>query len=64
MQIEHLLLTLRPRTKWEAADLGVRMATRWFLPLQVAWLVTAVPFFVIALFIDEFRWQLFFLWWF
>ena len=64
MQIDQLRVALKPRSKWEAADLGIKLAIRWFLPLQIAWLALALPFFILALQLDGFISQVFLLWWF
>ena len=64
MQIDRLRIVLKPRTKWEAADLGIKLAVRWYLPLQFAWLVLAAPFFFVAVQLDGFLSKVFLLWWF
>lgn len=46
MQIENLNIAARPRTGWQALDLGILMAQRWYLPLLACF---AVPLGVIAL---------------
>ena len=64
MLIERLQVVLKPRTMWESADLGTKLALRWFLPLSLSWLLLALPFLVIALQFERFLIQLLFLWWF
>ena len=64
MQIERLQVVLKPRTMWESADLGTKLALRWFLPLSLSWILLALPFLVIALQFERFVIQLLFLWWF
>ena len=65
MEIEKLQIALKPRTNWEAADLGIKLAMRWFLPLLLAWTITALPFLGLALlWFDGLVAQLIFLWWF
>lgn len=64
MEVERLRVALRPRTNWEATDLGVRFATTWYVPLQLVWIATALPFFLFALTLDGLIKQLFFIWWF
>ena len=48
MQLERANVVLRPRTSWEAIDLGLRMARRWYRPLWLLWIATALPLFVIV----------------
>lgn len=64
MQIEKLQVVLKPRTTWESADLGTKLALRWFLPLSLAWVLLALPFLLISFQFDRFLIQLLFLWWF
>lgn len=64
MQIERLQVVLKPRTKWESADLGTKLALRWFLPLSLSWALLALPFLLMSFQFDRFLSQLLFLWWF
>jgi hypothetical protein len=48
MQLERANVVLRPRTSWEAIDLGLRMARRWYRPLWLLWIATALPLFLIV----------------
>lgn len=64
MQIERLQVALKPRTMWESADLGTKLALRWFPSLAIAWLLVALPFLFIAMQFERFLIQLLFLWWF
>jgi hypothetical protein len=59
-------IEIRPRTQWEAADLGCLMARRWFAPLLASWFVTALPVFALAVLMTGFRPVLALLvfWWF
>jgi hypothetical protein len=43
MRVEALRVQLRPRTGWEAADLGFMMAREWWRPLWAAWLAAYLP---------------------
>ncbi|MBI3899744.1 MAG: DUF4129 domain-containing protein [Gammaproteobacteria bacterium] len=43
MQIDKLAVELRPRSTWEAIDLGVRMVQAWARPLYRAWLSVFLP---------------------
>lgn len=47
MQLERATAVLRPRRSWEAIDLGFHMARRWFLPLWLLWMTTALPLFLL-----------------
>jgi len=46
MQIEDLNIEVRPRTGWQALDLGIKMAQRWYAPLLSCF---AIPFFAVVL---------------
>jgi hypothetical protein len=43
MQIERLAVALRPRSPWEAVDLGFRMARVWWRPLFASWFASTLP---------------------
>ena len=43
VQTENIHASLRPRSGWEAVDLGFRMARVWWRPLFGAWLAVVVP---------------------
>ena len=46
MNLEDVQIALRPRRPWEAMDLGLAMAQRWWRPTLGAWLILTVPLFV------------------
>lgn len=49
MDLSRVAVVLRPRTPWEAVDLGFAMARRWFLRLWGLWLCGALPVYLAAL---------------
>lgn len=65
VDVRHAEIAIRPRTTWEALDLGLAMARRWWRPLWAIWLVTALPCFVVGhvVFMAEPVWALVFFWW-
>jgi hypothetical protein len=66
MNLDQVTLEIRPRSAWEAVDLGLLMAKRWWLPMMTVWLLASLPFFALALCIPEqyFWLSLLLLWWF
>ncbi|MGD8568382.1 MAG: DUF4129 domain-containing protein [Gammaproteobacteria bacterium] len=48
MQIDRITIALRPRSTWEAVDLGFGLTRLWWTRLLFCWLMTALPVFVIA----------------
>lgn len=48
MQIDQITIALRPRSTWEAIDLGFGLTRRWWLRLLSCWLALALPVFVIC----------------
>ena len=48
MQIEKMTTVLRPRSNWEAVDLGFSMANQWFRQLWLLWMLTALPVFIVT----------------
>lgn len=66
MDINNITIALRPRSNWEAFDLGFIMTRRWWSKLLLAWMLTALPVFLAcAVFLhDEPMWALLVFWWF
>ena len=52
MQIDAISLVLRPRTRWEGCDLGVRLLQSWLRPAFAIHLVVALPLFALFLLTD------------
>lgn len=65
MNLNQVTIEIRPRSAWEAIDLGLLMAKRWWLPMIKIWLLVSLPIFFITLFIPErwFWWGALLLWW-
>jgi hypothetical protein len=51
MNLDQVTLEIRPRSAWEAVDLGILMAKRWWLPMMKVWLLASLPIFILALII-------------
>jgi len=49
MRLEEVTAEIRPRSQWEAIDLGLAMVRRDAGPLLVCWLVTALPVHLLVL---------------
>jgi hypothetical protein len=65
MQLENIAIALRPRSAWEAIDLGYAMVQKWASPVMKAWLAVYLP---AALLINLACWKLpwiavLILWW-
>lgn len=43
MEIDRIAVALRPRTQWEALDLGFQMAREWWWPIWGVWLALYLP---------------------
>ncbi len=65
MDLDKIAVTVRPRTPWEAIDLGFTMARAWFVPLWLLWMVVALPVYllVVLLLPDEPVWVIIIVWW-
>ena len=65
MNLDQVTLEIRPRSAWEATDLGLLMAKRWWLPMTKVWLMVSLPIVIILLFVPEhwFWWSALLLWW-
>ena len=68
MNLDNVTVELRPRSEWEAADLGARMIRRDATTIYAAWFTITLPLFVLAvlmiLYTDYPAWALFVFWWF
>ena len=53
MKLDQVTLEIRPRSAWEAVDLGLLMAKRWWLPMMKIWLLVSFPVFVFTLLIPD-----------
>ena len=65
MNLDQVTIEIRPRSAWEAVDLGLLMAKRWWLPMMKIWLLVSFPFFALTLLLPE-KWfwiGALFLWW-
>ncbi len=49
VQVENLSIALRKRSNWEAIDLGFALARQWFMRLWGAWIIGALPVFIITM---------------
>jgi hypothetical protein len=65
VELERLAVDLRPRTTWEALDLGAAMLREWWGPILRVWLVLVVPWaIVLALAFETRYWvAMLVLWW-
>ncbi len=65
MNPDRMTVEVRPRTSWEAMDLGFVMARRWFMPLWTLWWLGALPAYLITLwFFAETPWAVMLIvWW-
>lgn len=65
MNLDQVTLEIRPRSAWEALDLGLLMARRWWAPMMKAWLIVSFPILIIALLIPTEKWWIsaLLLWW-
>jgi hypothetical protein len=66
MDISQAQARIRPRSPWEAIDLGLVLAREWFFDLWIAWLMLALPIAIFAhlLFYDTLWLAAMLLWWF
>lgn len=65
MNLDQVTLEIRPRSAWEAVDLGLLMARRWWLPMTKVWLIASLPLLLIALVIPTDKWWIsaLLIWW-
>ena len=65
MELDRIAVIVRPRTSWEAVDLGFAMARSWFVPLWLLWLALALPVYLLSalFFADQPSWAILIVWW-
>ena len=65
MKLNEANIRFRPRTDWEAIDLGFRMVAGFRLKLALLWLLVSLPFITLITlaFWQSPGWALFFIWW-
>lgn len=65
MELEKVTAEIRPRSEWEAVDLGLSLARVHLNTLCKAWLVTVLPICVVILlaFSQSPGWGVFLIWW-
>jgi hypothetical protein len=65
VNLDQVTIEIRPRTAWEAVDLGIIMAKRWWWPMMKIWFIVSLPFFLISMiaFENNYYLFLFFIWW-
>jgi hypothetical protein len=65
MELAKITTVVRPRTKWQATDLGFRMASHWFKPLLSGWLMVTLPIFCLLqlIFMEQSWIAMLIFWW-
>lgn len=51
MQLDKFEAVAKPRTDWQAVDLGMNMARRWYPKLILLWLIPTLPLFIALLYL-------------
>jgi hypothetical protein len=49
MKLEKITVNIRPRSQWEAIDVGLLTGRRWFVGLWLLWLGAATPVLIVGL---------------
>lgn len=49
MNLDRLNIAIRPRRDWEAVDLGILMARRWWWPMFKTWCIVTLPLLLLTL---------------
>ena len=65
MDLERVAAVIRPRSHWEAVDLGYAMVRTWWRSILPAWIACLLPRWLVALSLGRGApaWALLFLWW-
>lgn len=65
VNLDNRTIEMRPRRPWEAVDLGILMARRWWIPLMQLWLCVSLPVFFLTSFLpgELLLYQTLVLWW-
>jgi hypothetical protein len=65
VNLDQVTIEIRPRPAWEAVDLGVLMARRWWWAMMKIWFIVSFPFFLLSLLFPQHNliWAMIFVWW-
>ncbi|MFT6862329.1 MAG: hypothetical protein ACJAVK_000887 [Akkermansiaceae bacterium] len=65
VQLEKVTAEIRPRTQWEAIDLGVRLVSEHAISLLKGWLASVLPLCLVILMAcyNSIGWGMFLIWW-
>ena len=65
MELEKVTAEIRPRTQWEAIDLGVRLTGEHAMSLLKGWMASVFPLGILILVIcyQSVGWGMFLIWW-
>ena len=65
MQLEKVTAEIRPRTQWEAIDLGVRLVSEHAISLLKGWMASVFPLCLVILIAcyNSIGWGMFLIWW-
>lgn len=65
MELEKVTAEIRPRTQWEAIDLGVRLTGEYAVSLLKGWMASVFPLGILILVIcyQSVGWGMFLIWW-
>lgn len=65
MELDKVTAEIRPRTQWEAIDLGIRLTSEHALSLIKGWMASVYPLalLILALFGQSIGWGIFLIWW-
>lgn len=58
-----LKFVARPRSSWEAQDLGIRFFQRWWFKMVLSWFVVTAPLYALLIFAIGPVWGVFVFWW-
>lgn len=65
MNLDDITVRIRPRSPWEAMDLGLRIYQQYWRPVTVAWFALLLPLFIIfnTLFVENLWIAALLIWW-
>ncbi len=48
MNLDNIVISLRPRSSWQSIDLGFKLGSKWFIKLVLLWCILSIPVYLIC----------------
>ena len=63
MNLDNIVISLRPRSSWQSIDLGFKLGSQWFVKLFLLWCILSIPIYLFCRSIGLPEFATLMLWW-